>query len=41
MGIPVMVAAMRGDRFDPAHRMGYDMADVLLAPWPQTLPEQD
>ncbi|WP_093802125.1 glycosyltransferase [Streptomyces sp. Wb2n-11] len=41
MGIPVVVAAMRGDRFDPAHRMAYDMADALLAPWPQTSPEPD
>lgn len=39
MGVPVVVVAMRGDRFDPAHVLGYDLADVLLAPWPAALPE--
>ncbi|MEV6552440.1 glycosyltransferase [Streptomyces sp. NPDC051597] len=39
MGVPVVVAAMRGDRRDEAHRLGYDLADALLAPWPHTLPE--
>jgi hypothetical protein len=39
MGVPVVVAAMRGDRTDRAHRMAYDLADALLAPWPASLPE--
>ncbi|MFG2720126.1 glycosyltransferase [Streptomyces sp. NPDC048416] len=39
MGIPVVVAAMRGDRLDAAHRLGYDLADALIAPWPRSLPE--
>ncbi|MEU9097980.1 glycosyltransferase [Streptomyces sp. NPDC048361] len=39
MGVPVVVAAMRGDRQDEAHRLGYDLADALLAPWPDSLPE--
>ncbi|MFC8270623.1 glycosyltransferase [Streptomyces cinereoruber] len=39
MGVPVVVSAMRGDRSDPAHRLAYDLADALLAPWPETLPE--
>ncbi|MFE4861154.1 hypothetical protein [Streptomyces sp. NPDC056670] len=39
LGIPVVVAAMRGDRQDEAHRLGYDLANVLLAPWPGSLPE--
>ncbi|MFG3280973.1 glycosyltransferase [Streptomyces sp. NPDC048111] len=39
MGVPVVVAAMRGDRRDEAHRLGYDLADALLAPWPGSLPE--
>ncbi|MFJ6694822.1 glycosyltransferase [Streptomyces sp. NPDC091272] len=39
MGVPVVAAAMRGDRSDPAHRLGYDVADALLAPWPAALPE--
>jgi glycosyl transferase family 28 len=41
MGVPVVVVAMRGDRLDPAHTLGYDLADALLAPWPATLPEPD
>ncbi|MEU8952688.1 glycosyltransferase [Streptomyces sp. NPDC048518] len=39
MGIPLVVAAMRGERRDPAHRLGYDLADALIAPWPRSLPE--
>ncbi|GAA2325191.1 hypothetical protein OKJ48_00720 [Streptomyces kunmingensis] len=39
MGVPVAVMAMRGDRTDAAHRLGYDLADTLIAPWPHTLPE--
>ncbi|MCP3767205.1 MULTISPECIES: glycosyltransferase [unclassified Streptomyces] len=39
MGTPVAVAAMRGERTDPPHRTAYDMADLLLAPWPAALPE--
>lgn len=38
-GVPVVVAAMRGERADRAHRTAYDLADALLAPWPATLPE--
>lgn len=33
-GIPVVVAAMPGERTDRAHRTAYDLADRLLAPWP-------
>lgn len=39
MGIPTAVAAMRGERTDPPHRTAYDLADLLLAPWPAALPE--
>ncbi|MFE9134755.1 glycosyltransferase [Streptomyces sp. NPDC007355] len=39
MGVPVVVSAMRGDRSDAAHRLAYDLADALLAPWPAELPE--
>ncbi len=39
LGVPVVVAAMRGDRSDPAHVLAYDLAHSLLAPWPGTLPE--
>ncbi|TNM67366.1 hypothetical protein FHN55_10815 [Streptomyces sp. NP160] len=33
-GVPVVVAAMLGDRHDPAHRLGRAVAQALLAPWP-------
>ena len=39
LGVPVVVAAMRGERTDRAHRTAYDLADALLAPWPGSLPE--
>ncbi|OKK21969.1 hypothetical protein AMK16_01610 [Streptomyces sp. CB00455] len=39
MGTPVVVAAMRGDRRDAAHRLAYDLADALFAPWPRSAPE--
>ena len=38
-GVPVVVAAMRGDRSDRPHATAYDLADVLLAPWPEESPE--
>jgi hypothetical protein len=41
MGVPVVVSAMRGDRSDAAHRLAYDLADALLAPWPAALPEPE
>jgi Glycosyltransferase family 28 C-terminal domain len=34
LGVPTVVVAMRGDRFDRAHRTAYDAADALLAAWP-------
>lgn len=34
MGVPVLVTAMRGDRTDPAHELGYAVAHQMLAPWP-------
>lgn len=39
LGTPTAVVAMRGERADPPHRKAYDLADLLLAPWPSTLPE--
>ncbi|SDD88586.1 glycosyltransferase [Streptomyces prasinopilosus] len=39
LGTPVAVTAMRGERTDPPHRTAYDLADLLLAPWPAELPE--
>lgn len=34
-GVPCVVVAMPGRRDDRAHRLAYDTADALLAPWPQ------
>ncbi|MEW2166656.1 glycosyltransferase [Streptomyces sp. NPDC007084] len=39
LGTPTAVVAMRGERTDAPHRLAYDLADLLLAPWPATLPE--
>jgi hypothetical protein len=39
MGVPVVVAAMRGERHDRAHVDAYDLAVGLLAPWPQSAAE--
>ena len=33
-GVPVVVVAQPGDRTDRAHRLAYDLAERLLAPWP-------
>ncbi|HKV19293.1 MAG TPA: glycosyltransferase [Mycobacterium sp.] len=32
-GVPVTVMAMPGDRTDAAHRLAYDLADSIIAPW--------
>lgn len=34
-GVPVITMAMPGERDDPAHRLGYDIAEAILAPWPR------
>jgi hypothetical protein len=34
-GVPVAVVALPGDRLDRAHRTAYDLAEVLVAPWPE------
>ena len=34
-GIPVVVVALPGERTDRPHRMAYDVATSLLAPWPR------
>ena len=34
-GVPVVVVAMPGARWDRPHRLAYDLADALLAPWPE------
>jgi hypothetical protein len=34
-GIPVVVVAMPGDRSDPAHLLGYDVATAVVGCWPE------
>lgn len=34
-GVPVVVMAQPGQRLDRAHRLAYDLAERLLAPWPR------
>jgi hypothetical protein len=33
-GVPVVVVAQPGDRLDRPHRLAYDLAERLIAPWP-------
>ncbi len=39
LGVPTVVAAMRGQRDDGPHVLAYDAATTLLAPWPAVLLE--
>ena len=34
-GVPTVVVALPGRRLDRAHRLAYDSAEALLAPWPE------
>lgn len=38
MGIPVTVQAMPGHRPDAPHALGYQVADAVIAAWPQWVP---
>jgi hypothetical protein len=39
LGMPTIAVAQPGDRTDAPHRLGYDLADRILAPWaPGTIP---
>lgn len=40
-GVPVVVVALPGDRTDRAHRTAYDLAEGLLAPWPEGAHDTD
>ena len=40
-GVPVVVVAMPGERTDRAHALAYDLADALLAPWPEAAHAED
>lgn len=35
MGVPTVVVALPGRRLDRVHRLAYDSATALLAPWPE------
>lgn len=35
LGTQTAVVAMRGERTDPPHRTAYDLAKLLLTPWPR------
>jgi hypothetical protein len=37
LGVPVVMIAMPGERTDPAHRLGYRLADHIVAAWPQAM----
>jgi UDP-N-acetylglucosamine--N-acetylmuramyl-(pentapeptide) pyrophosphoryl-undecaprenol N-acetylglucosamine transferase len=41
MGIPAVVMALPGNRADPAHRLGYSVADAVIAAWPPGLQDMD
>lgn len=44
LGVPTVVFAQPGERTDAPHRLGYDLADRIIAPWAQgtiTTPELD
>jgi hypothetical protein len=35
LGVPIVTVAIPGVRDDPAHQLGYDLAEAILAPWPR------
>lgn len=35
LGVPVVTTTLPGRRDDRAHRLGYELADAILAPWPE------
>jgi UDP-N-acetylglucosamine--N-acetylmuramyl-(pentapeptide) pyrophosphoryl-undecaprenol N-acetylglucosamine transferase len=41
MGVPIVVMALPGDRSDPAHQLGYSLADAVLATWPAGVGDMD
>lgn len=34
-GVPTVVFGMQGEREDPAHALGYRIADTIVVPWPR------
>jgi hypothetical protein len=41
MGVPVVAMTLPGDRRDPAHQLGFSLAEAILAPWPEGLGDLD
>lgn len=41
LGVPTVVFAQPGERTDAPHRLGYDLADRILAPWAPDTIESD
>lgn len=37
LGIPIVVMAGPGERFDGPHRLSYQLADRIIAPWPEAV----
>jgi hypothetical protein len=37
LGVPVISMVLPGRRDDPAHRLGYALAETLIAPWPASM----
>ncbi|CAN5751539.1 hypothetical protein BH10ACT1_BH10ACT1_13290 [soil metagenome] len=35
LGVPTAHVLLHGDRRDPPHRLAFDTADLLIAPWPE------
>ena len=40
LGVPVVSVALPGSRSDPAHRLGWDVSDLVLCPCPESLAPQ-
>ena len=40
-GVPVVTFALPGERTDPAHRLGFDIATAILATWPEGVEGMD
>lgn len=37
LSVPAVSIALRGRRTDPAHALGYDIASLVVAPWPEAM----
>ena len=37
MGVRVVAVVLPGSRADPAHRLGYALAEELIVPWPESI----